>query len=174
MSVYRETRNILRSCAQKIRQILFDKDYQKATVAFSFKRIYEIPINYETKTAVICIRIGNTIHDGAELGSNLTIRKPLILIDIFGISGAQVEDLKDLLVAGLKEGFNYCEYTVLGGTSEDAYYESGETSNGRIEVDKIGDTPLDFGINKSELAPHDRYRHLITLHCYKTLLESGD
>jgi hypothetical protein len=171
MAEYKESRNIEKSCIEAIKIILLEHNYDNVEVVRTFKKVYEIPFDPKKGTAVICVRIGDTSYTGMELGSNLTMREPLILIDLFTSSDGQRLDLKDILISGLKGGFDYYEYTTIGGVTEDAYYDSGESSNGSIEVNKIGDTPLDFGINKSELDPHDRYRSLITLHCFKTKLE---
>lgn len=168
---YRPTRNIIKSCIEAVRNILANASYTNVTVVKSFKQASNTGLNSEEKNAIICVRVKDTIHEGAEVGSNLTKRKPFILIDLFCTSDGQREDLKDLLITNLKTGINYYEYTVTGGVTSDATYESGETANGKIIIDRIDDTPLNIETDKAQLELIDRYRHLITLHCSKTALE---
>lgn len=171
MGVYRETRNILKSCMERIREILSDNSYTGVTVVQSFKQVYSLPFDPKQKTVAICVKVSNTIHQNWEVGSFLTMRKPLIIINIFASSGEQGEDIVDLLVDNLKQGFDYFEYTVLGGITENASYESGATSDGKINVDTISVVDVNLSDDKSSLDIHDRYRFQINLNCSKSKLE---
>lgn len=171
MANYREERNIEKSLWEAIRTILSNASYTKVTVVKSFKQASKVVLNAEDKNAVIVAKVSRTSHIGAEIGSNLTMRKPLIIIDLFGTSQGQVKDIKDLLIAELKDGFNYYEWETSGGISSDAVYESGETSNGKIIIETISDTEVNLGEDLSQLDVQDRYRIRITMNCYKTLLE---
>jgi hypothetical protein len=173
MGAYREERNIEKSLWDALRLILSGATppYTNVSVVKSFKQASKVKLNAEEKNAIIIAKVSRTSHIGAEVGSNLTLRKPLIIIDVFGTSDGQVKDIKDLLVAELKSGFDYYEYNTLYGTISDAVYESGETANGKIIVETINDTEVNLGEDKSQADVQDRYRWRITLNCYKTLLE---
>ena len=168
---YRQERNIEKSLWEEIRTILTNASYTNVTVVKSFKQAAKTGLNSESKNAVIVARISRTAHVGAEVGSYLTRRDPFIILDIFGTSEGQVKDLKDLLVLALKDGFTYYEWTVTGGVTSDATYESGETANGRIAVRSIADTEVNLGEDKSQLDIMDRYRWRINIDAYKTALE---
>lgn len=169
---YREERNIEKSLWEAIRTILSNASYTKVTVVKSFKQASKVGLNAEDKNAVIVAKVSRTSHIGAEIGSNLTMRKPLIIIDIFGTSDGQVKDIKDLLITELKEGFTYTEWVISGGTTSDAVYESGETATGKIMIETINDTEVNLGEDRSQVDVQDRYRWRITLNCYKSLLEA--
>jgi hypothetical protein len=159
MANYRESRNLEASTIQRIETILTDNNYSGVEVVKTLSKAYD------TTLPVICVRVGDTIHSGAELGTHLTQRKPLILIDVFANSDGQKLDLKDLLISGLKSGFVYYNYVIVDGAV------STKTADGRVVIESIIDTPVDLGVNKSDLDLHDRYRWLISLHCSKTKLE---
>ena len=169
---YRPSRNIEASTIEKIQSILSDNSYTGVTVVLGFKRAYSISLDSKEHNAIISVRCGTTIHEGVELGSVTTKRKPLILIDIFATSDGQRLDLKDLLVANLKGGWNYTEYVITNATTSADASINTRTVNGKIRVESISDTPINFGIDKNQLDPHDRYRHLLTISCEKTKLEA--
>jgi hypothetical protein len=169
---YRQERNIEKSLMEEIRSILTANSYTKITVVKSFKQASKITLTSEEKNGIIVAKITNTRHPGAEVGSRQTIRKPLIIIDIFGTSDGQIKDIKDLLISELKDGFTYYEWTTTGGVTSDATYESGETANGKIVVEEISDGEVNLGEDKSQLDVQDRYRWRITISSYKTLLEA--
>ena len=174
MGAYREERNIEQSLWDALRLILSGATppYTNVSVVKSFKQASKVKLSAEDKNAIIIAKVSRTSHIGAEVGSNLTLRKPLIIIDVFGTSDRQVKDIKDLLVAELKSGFDYYEWETSGGISSDAIYESGETANGRIIVETISDTEINLGEDKSQVDVQDRFRWRISLNCYKTLLEA--
>ena len=170
MGTYRQTRNCIQSCIERIREILADNNFSDCTVVKSFKQAYNVNFDPQLKNAVICVRVGITVYDNAEVGSDTFLRKPLLLLDLFCSNGGQLEDLKDLLITNLKTGFDYKEYSVSGGITTDAILESG-MSNGRIVVNSINETEVNLGDDKSNLDIHDRYRSLITLNCTKSVVE---
>ena len=174
MGAYREERNIEKSLWDALRLILSGATppYTNVTVCKSFKAASKVKLNAEEKNAIIIAKVSRTSHIGAEVGSNLTMRKPLIILDVFGTSDGQVKDIKDLLIAELKSGFDYYEYNVLGGVNTNATYESGETANGKIIVTTIDDAEVNLGDDKSQSDVQDRFRWRISLNCYKTLLEA--
>jgi hypothetical protein len=171
MGNYRESRNLESSTIEEVERILDENNYTKVDVVKTFKQAYSINLDPKEKNAIICIRIGNTIHNGAEIGSTTTRRKPLIIIDIFGTSQGQVLDLKDLLIAKLKDGWDYVEYKTTGGITTDATVDA-RVTNGKIVVESISDTQVILAEDLASLAVHDRYRWRITLNTSKTLLEA--
>ena len=172
MGVYRETRNILKSCMERIREILSDNLYTNAAVLQSFKQVYDLPFDPKLKQAAICVKVSTTNIQNWEIGSFLTMRKPLIIISIFASNGGQGEDIVDLLVANLKRGFDYYEYVILGGTTTDSSYESGASADGKINVETISIIDVDLADDKSTLDIRDRHRFQINLSCSKSKLES--
>ncbi len=170
MATYRESRSIEASTIEEIERILDENNWTNTDVVKTFKRVYEINLDPNSKQAIVCVRIGNTVHNSAEIGSTTTRRKPLIIIDIFGTSQGQVLDLKDLLLAELKDGWNYTEYEITGGTTSDATVGS-RVVDGRIIVESMDDTQVILSEDLASLDPHDRFRWRITLHCSKTKLE---
>jgi len=147
---YRETRNILASIVDALKTN-FAADWSSVSCEKSFARIYEISL------PAVCVRIGTTGHPKAEIGSNSTIRKPQLLIDVFAEhSDGQKEDLCDYIVSKIKDGFLYYNYVITDGAVES------KTLYGKISVKSIEVTPINFDDDKNELDVHDRYRALIT------------
>lgn len=163
---YRESRNVEASLIQYIEEQLVAGSWTNITVILGFDRAYEIPIDKNNASAIIAVRLQNTEHDKIEVGSNSTVRLPTTFIDIFSSSDGQRLDLKDFLVSVLKDGFPYYEYTITNGAISD------KTLNGRLGVDNIADTKLNFNSDKSELSKHDRYRHLLQLDLRFSIAES--
>jgi len=150
MGQYRISRNIEASIIEYIKSEL-SGSWSGINVEKTFARVYDID------TPIICVRVGNTTHDDAEIGDNATIRTIQVLIDIFAENDGQRLDLKDYLVSILKGGLVYYSYEIENGTIKT------KTSAGRIRVLNIDDTPVEFDVEKSRLDVHDRYRHLLTL-----------
>ena len=148
---YRISRNLEATIIQFIEQALIDGSWSGINVEKAFARIYTL------ETPAICVRVSDTTHDKAELGTEATVRTPLVLIDIFAHDDGQRLDLKDFLISKLKKGMPYYEYEITNGTI------SGKTQNGRIRVLTISDTLVNLNVDKSSLDPHDRYRHLLSL-----------
>lgn len=152
MGVYRKSRNIEASIIDYLTTNL-DADWTSPTVSVvkTFKRISA------GNLPVVCVRLSNSIHTRAELGASSTYRTVLVLIDIFAKSDGQRLDLKDYLVEKLRSGLVYYDYVVVNGSVQS------KTENGRLRILTVEDTPLDFNIDKDDLAVIDRYRHLLTL-----------
>lgn len=157
MTIYRVSRNIEASLIEHIQAELASALWTGISVEKTFSRIYEIPVNTFQKQGAICIRLEDTTHQQAQIGDDSTVILPLVLIDIFATSDGQRLDLKDFIVSTLKNGLSFYEYQVSGDSV------SSRTLNGRIRITNMEDTPVNFGVEKSLLNVHDRYRHLISL-----------
>jgi len=149
--MYRPSRNIEASTIQKVTDILTSESWNNVSVEKTFSRVYnkELPI--------VCVRIEDTIHNFVEIGSHSTQRTALVLLDIFADNDGQRLDLKDALLSNLKTGWTYYEYVISEGKI------ISKIAKGKLSVTEIHDTPLNFNVDKSNLAKHDRYRHLISL-----------
>jgi hypothetical protein len=158
---YRESRNIEASTIEFIEHILEENDYTDVRIEKTFSRVYDLP-----DLPVICVRVGDTEHTKVEVGSNTTIRKPLILLDIFTDNDGQRLDLKDLLLDKIKYGWDYVEFIIENGSI------TSRIRNGKIQVLEVSDIPVDLGIEKSQLDKHDRYRHFIQISAQLSALES--
>lgn len=154
--MYRQTRNIEASFIDFL-TTNFNSDWGNITVEKTFARVYEIPMNEQQKTAIVCLRVGTSAHDKVEIGSNATKREVQVLIDIFATGDGQRLDIKDYIISKIKNGMIYYEYTIANGAV------SVKTANGRIAVLAIEDAPINFDVDKNALDVHDRYRSLITL-----------
>jgi len=148
---YRISRNMEASLIDYIKDELASASWNNVNVEKTFAKVYDIDL------PTICVRVGDTTHEQAEVGSNSTVRAPFILIDIFAKDDGGRLDLKDFLVSILKHGCPYYDYTVVNGSIQS------KVQNGRIRVTNIDDTGVDLGVDKSNLDVHDRYRHLLTL-----------
>lgn len=157
MGVYRVSRNIEATIIEFIQSELASAGWTGIAVEKTFQRIYDIPVDTFNKNAAVCVRMEDTTHLPAQIGDTSTRILPLVLLDIFASSDGQRLDLKDFLISVLKKGMVFNEYAINGNSV------SSRTPNGRIRVTNIEDTPVNFGIDKSSLEVHDRYRHLITL-----------
>lgn len=151
MGRYRPSRNFEATIIDYLKDSLDITDWTGISVEKTFNRAYELPV------PVICVRVGNTIHEKIEIGDNYTIRDAIVLIDIFASSDGQRLDLKDYLIEKLKDGMPFYEYIIENGRIIDKIYI------GRLNVKSISDTPIDFDSDRSNLDKHDRYRHLLTL-----------
>ena len=149
---YRVSRNIEASIIDKIKDILTACSFT-ANVEKTFARVYGLSL------PTVCVRVGDTDYNRAELGDNATIRNVQVLIDIFSTSDGQRLDLKDCVVEGIKRGIEYYEYTIVDGVIQS------KIRNGNLRVSALSDTLINIGVNKNELDVHDRYRHLISLNC---------
>jgi len=76
------------------------------------------------------------------------------------------------VIANLKGGWNYTEFAITDATATVNASVDTRTVNGKLRVDSIDDTLINLGIDKSQLESHDKYRHLISISCTKTLLEA--
>ena len=150
---YRTSRNFEASIIDYIKEKLDEtgSGWSDIRVEKAFSRVYDGSL------PCICVRCGVTDHTRAEIGGTSTYRTANILIDIFGTSDGIRLDLKDWLIANIKAGIPYYNYTIVGGAVDD------KDLDGRINVLNIDDVPVDFDIDKAKLDVADRYRHLITL-----------
>jgi len=112
---------------------------------------------YDGALPCICVRVGTTEHTRAEIGGTSTYRTANILIDIFATSDGIRLDLKDWLIANIRAGVIYYNYTIVNGATDS------KVEDGRINILNIDDVPIDFDMDKDKLDVADRYRHLITL-----------
>jgi len=116
---------------------------------------------------VVLVRTSDVEHERHELGSSLTKRHPLILIDIYATTDGQKLDLTDYLVSKLKSGIPYYTYVISNGEVQT------KTLTGRITVTlPISVTQVDLDIPKSDLSVVDSYHSLISLSCSITVLEN--
>lgn len=150
MGTYRISRNLEASIIDFL-TTKFDADWSGVSIVKTFNRAYDVDL------PVVCVRVGDTTHDKAEIGGDSTIRTPLLLLDIFAKSDGQRLDMKDYIIEKIKGGLIYYDYIIVGGVVDS------KTPDGRIRVLNIDDVPVDFDMEKSSLELHDRYRHLISL-----------
>lgn len=150
MGQYRTSRSFEASIIDYIRDEL-NGNWSGISVEKTFAKIYTISV------PSVCVRLGTTTHEKVEIGTNATLRLPLIWIDLFCKEDGQRLDLKDFLIEILKNGIPYYEYTVTNGQV------TNKTLTGRINIINIDDTPIDFDTQKNLLDVHDRHRHLLTL-----------
>lgn len=150
MGQYRYSRNIEASIIDYLATEL-NGHFTNINVEKTFARVEELDL------PTVCVRVGITAHDPAEVGSNATVRTPEVLIDIFATSDGQRLDLKDFIIEKLKGGCPYYDYTIINGAVDT------KTANGRIRILNIDDIPVNADADKNQLDVHDRYRHLLTL-----------
>lgn len=150
MGYYRHTRAIEASIIEFLRDRI-SLHFSGVSIEKSFSRIYEIAL------PSLWVRVGTTSHPRVEIGGNSTKREPQVLIDIFGSNEGNKLDLKDCLIAELKNGMPYYDYEIEQGQIKT------KTQNGRITILTMNDTPINFTEDRDTLDIHDRYRHLITL-----------
>lgn len=150
---YRISRNIEASLVDYINDSLDStgSGWSNVNVEKTFARAYDITL------PTICVRVGTTNHERAEIGTTSTVRTPVVLVDVFASSDGQRLDLKDWLIGIFRDGLPYYEYVISGGTVQS------KTQNGRIRVLNIDDNPIDFDVPKNDLDVHDRYRHNLVL-----------
>ena len=150
MGLYRISRNLEASFIDYLKTNL-QIDWNIGRVEKTFAKIYDIEL------PSICIRVGDTIHNKAEIGDNSTIRNVHVLIDIFATSDGQRLDLKDYIIKKIKNGLYYYDYEIENGQVKT------KTQNGRIRILTIDETLINFGTEKQDLDVHDRFRHLVDL-----------
>lgn len=153
---YRISRNIEASIIDFLHTSLEETPYlwTNINVIKGFSQVYTLTL------PTICVRAENTDYDKVEIGSNSFERTVQVFIDIFADSDGLRLDLKDAIVDILKDGLVYNEYTI---TKSGRTSSASSTPNGRIRIQKINDTALNFGTEKEKLDVKDRYRHLLTL-----------
>lgn len=150
MARYRESRNIEASLIEYI-ETQINASWDNINTINQFERAYDIEL------PVVAVRLEDTDWNPAEIGSNNKYTNETILIDIFASNDGQRMDLKDFIIDAIKDGCKYYQYTISNGEVTE------KTELGRLRVLDLEDTPINFSTQKSELAVHDRYRHLINL-----------
>lgn len=153
MAVYRTTRNIEASIIEHLKDSL-ESAWTNVNIEKSFAKIYTLSL------PSVCVRIGRTDFDPAEIGDNKTIRTAQLLIDVFGDSAGLTLDLKEHIIEVLKDGCIYYEYTTKkeGRTT----VIDTETANGKIRISEISDNAVNLDNDRDKLDIHDRFRWLIT------------
>lgn len=149
MGIYRTTRALEASIIDYLTTEL-KSQWSDINIEKSFSKVYKISL------PVVCARIGVTDYTWAEIGSNSLIRKPTLLIDIFGTSFGNTLDIKDFLIEKLKVGCVFYNYVISNGVVDS------KTASGRIRFLSLSDNPINFEDSPSELSVHDRFRWLIT------------
>ena len=149
MGTYRYTRNIEASIIDAL-TVNFTADWSNINVEKTYARVYEISL------PTICVRVGTTRHDPVEIGDNNTWRHAQLLIDVFGSDDGNKLDLTDYIVKKIKKGFIYYDYVITAGVVDT------QTPNGRIRVNSMDVTPVNFNDDRNNLDVHDRDRNLIT------------
>ena len=159
---YRTSRNLEASIIDFVNEKLDEtgSGWSNIRVEKTFSRVYDGAL------PSICVRVGTTEHTRAEIGGTSTYRTANILIDMFCTGDGQRLDLKDWLIANIKAGISYYNYTIVGGSVDS------KVADGIINVLTIEDTPIDFDIDKEKLDVSDRYRHLISLSVSLGIVES--
>ena len=163
MPKYRQSRNIEASLIDYIKTKLDEDGWQDINVTLSFSKVYDL------KLPVICVKVSTTTYSSIELGSNSLLRKPLILINIFGSSESNKLDLKDWLISILKNGFDYYEYTI--EKDQDGARVISKIKSGYLSVNSILETDINLGEDKTNLDEHDRYRMQLSLRTTLNVLE---
>lgn len=161
MGTYRASRNIEKSIIDYLKTNL-DIDWASPTVNVE-KTFANVSGD---NLPVVLVRTSDVDHEGHEIGSFLTKRFPLILIDVYCKSDGQKLDLLDYLVEKLKEGILYYTYVIANGVVQT------KTLAGRIRVAfPISITHVDLDVPKNDLSVVDRYHSLISLDCSINILE---
>lgn len=150
---YRINRNICASFVDYITAQLVTDGWTGITVLKGTSKVYD------TTPPIITVHCSDTDHSHIEIGDNSTRRETLVFINIYGADSGigLVEDLKDWLVEVIKNGIDYCEYTIASGVVHS------KPKTGIINILTIKDSPIDFDTPKNELNIRDRWRWLLTL-----------
>ena len=161
-ATYRPSRNIEATLIEFLEAQLASGGWS-VSVEKGYARVYGIA------TPVICVRVEATDHEPIEIGSRTTKRIALVTLDLFCSNDGQRLDLKDFLVSILKDGCTY--YKFVTATTGRSTAVSTRTADGKLVVLKIEDAPVEFETQKSDLVPHDRYRHRLSVSINKTAVE---
>lgn len=151
MGAYRTSRNVEASIMDYIKEELASASLNNVNVEKVFARVYDLDL------PTVCVYLDTTAHDPVELGSDSTVRTPVVIVDIFATSDGSRLDVKDVLVSALKKGCPYYEYEVNNGQV------TSKVQNGRLRIAITADAPINLATDKDVLDVHDRYRHRLTL-----------
>ncbi len=161
MGQYRASRNIEKSIIDYITPLIASAGFTGVSIEKTYANV-----SGDNLPAVL-VRSSDTDHERWELGSDLTKRFPLILIDVYCKSDGLKLDLTDYLVSKLKLGMDYYQYTITSGVVTD------KTLLGRITVaTPILVAQVDLNVDKSDLSIVDRFHSLISLSCSINILEN--
>lgn len=150
-TTHKKTANVLQSLISFVNTKIAT-EFSGVTVLSSFAEVYDQTL------PVICVRLGNTTYEKAEIGGDSLIREINAFIDIFATDDINAMNMKDLLISNLKDGFVYNEYVTSGNTFVST------TANGRVRVLDLEDYSISFDSDsRNELDIHDRYRWIIIL-----------
>jgi len=151
MAIYRVSRNIEANFIDFLRTTLTESPYSWTSINFlkGFSHAYEL------STPTVAVRAENTIYDKVEIGTNSFVRTIQVYIDIFASDDGMKLDLKDSIIESLKDGLVYNEYTITSGVAS-------YIPNGRIRIEEISDSAINFDVNKEKIDQHDKFRWLIT------------
>jgi len=161
MAVYRQSRNFEASIVTFLTAELL-VDWSGVAVEKSFAKVAS---EFGDDTPVVCVQVGITTHQKAEIGTDSTVRDPLVIIDIFANNDGQRLDLKDYIIEKVKSGMTYYAFTVVNNII------TAQVDSGNIVVKSITDTPIDLDADKQSLDKVDRYRHRITLTTTTNIVE---
>lgn len=157
MAIYKTTRNCEATLVDFLTDSLAESPYswENITITKSFAQVYELTL------PVICLSAENTSYEKIQIGDNSFERTVTVIIDFFAENDGMKLDLKDSIIAILKDGCPYYEYKTKkeGRTT----VVDTKTQNGRIRIINIDDTPVNFAVEKDKLDIRDRYRHRLTL-----------
>lgn len=157
MGQYRQTRNIEASVIDYLTKVFNQGGWSNIIIEKTFTRIYGVQVDSNAQVAAICVRVLSSKHNKAEIGDNATWRDALIMLDIFATSDGQREDLKDFVISHIKHGVPYYQYNI-----SEAKVAT-KIQKGRLRILSIEDNPVNFNIDKSQLAVLDRYRHVLAI-----------
>ena len=104
----------------------------------------------------IAIHVDSMTNTKEYLGTNVTLDRRLIIIDVFAENELERENLADWLTETLTDGWTYYTYTVNVNTP----LTPTKTSAGKVAVDFVSNTKVNLGPNVSVF---DQHRHRITL-----------
>lgn len=152
MGQYRTSRNLEASIIDYL-----EAELQAEWSNINVTKVWSKIVKGKISLPAVLIRCGTTGHNRVEAGGSSTWREPLIMIDIFATDDGQRLDIKDFIIEKMKGGCTYYNYEIENGQVKT------KTANGRIRVQNIDDDPINFEVDKDNLAVHDRFRHLLTL-----------
>lgn len=154
MATYRQTRNIEASLIDFLTEQL-ELSWSNVKIIKSFAQVYDLSL------PVICLSAENTTYEKIQIGDNSFERRVMVIVDLFCENTGQKLDLKDSIVAILKDGCPYYEYETAKSGRTSIVQE--KTQNGRIRIINITDEPVNFAVDKDKLATHDKFRQRLTL-----------
>ena len=155
----RTKRNLEKSLKAYIESSLSDGGFTGFSIELSYKKANMISL------PVVQCNVLDSSHTKAEVGTNSTWRKTLMIVRIFTEYESLTLDVSDYLVSKLKLGFPYYIYTKSSGTET-------STQDGRVSAEIEEDRPIDYDTEKSELDEHDQHRYEIVISVDRGKVES--